>query len=369
MDSSSTKRIGLVPPKFYAATSVQKRGQLESPVAKPPVKRAHVEEFPETENGCQTDEVVLKVSYKPEKKLICGTKDRILASVDLGEIIKKKVELHTENFRNVCLPFDNTLDFRWWTHDDVLEMTSQFMEAEEVEAFRMGHIDGYMLIQPREDLFFELNRKKAIFSWRTFQKLPDMITQIRVNIARNACGPDSITERSTGWSDRPLPVVKSFKEIGIQVDPIETVVDKLDTRDAHVAAGRIRIAMMDLLQQKKDCYRRGFSSVALPFDHSSKSELWNHEQMVEVVAQFLPNSAAHAIDSQPIVGYNYPKFCVGSQEGKKLFKSLNLYTANISVDEFYQIGKNFDSVYGARLDYEVEKKEAELRKAEEEEEE
>uniref|UniRef100_A0A1I7UX45 Phosphoenolpyruvate carboxykinase n=1 Tax=Caenorhabditis tropicalis TaxID=1561998 RepID=A0A1I7UX45_9PELO len=118
-------------------------------------------------------------------------------------------------------------------HEDVLEMTSQFMEANEVEEFT--NIDGNMLVQPNEDLFFKLNEKQG-------NLLVENVQEVRrydgaTNEERR---PDVvITERYSGCS-YPPPTMKIIEEKGIQVDPIETVVDKLEKGDGHVAVGRIR---------------------------------------------------------------------------------------------------------------------------------
>uniref|UniRef100_A0A1I7TWB7 ULP_PROTEASE domain-containing protein n=1 Tax=Caenorhabditis tropicalis TaxID=1561998 RepID=A0A1I7TWB7_9PELO len=292
--------------------------------------------------------------YKSEEKLICCTKRYILSGVDVEELKRKRVELHTDNFRDVCLPFNNSLDVQSWGLRDVLEMASQFMGANEVEILMLVNCDGKMLDQPMEELFLKLNEEKAIFSWRSFRKLADMMEQLKESIARNARGV-VVTE---GSSDRPAPSPseKTFEEKGIQVDPIETVVDKLETGNIHVEVGGKRRAMTDLLEQRVERWGAGFNSVALPFSHSIEATRWTHEQLVEVVAQFLPNAAAHAIDSIPTInGYSKYEFCETSKWGKSMFRDLNLNSANISVAEFLKVKKNFNLQWCAQRDWEKEK--------------
>uniref|UniRef100_A0A1I7TWB9 Retrotransposon protein, putative, unclassified n=1 Tax=Caenorhabditis tropicalis TaxID=1561998 RepID=A0A1I7TWB9_9PELO len=333
--------------------------------SEPPVKRAHVKENPKAEKGSQTDEDVLAVGvrYKPEEELICCTKYRILRRVDLDELRREKVELNSMRFHNVCLPFNHSLNLDWWMQHDILEMTSQFMTANEVERFRLTRIDWFMLDQPNEKLFFKLNQKKAILSWRTFKKFINMVDRVKIAIARSSSGP-VINSGSSYFSPSAEEI---FEEKGVQADLIETVVDKLEEENGHVEVGGKRHATIDLLEERVECWGAGFSTVALPFDQSFKNEHWTHEQLVEVVAQFLPNAAAHAIDSQPLVGCSFHRFYLDSPEGMELFKNLNLHTANISGYEFLQVGKYFESLLGARQDYEVKQKEMERKQTEQEE--
>uniref|UniRef100_A0A1I7UV64 Bromo domain-containing protein n=1 Tax=Caenorhabditis tropicalis TaxID=1561998 RepID=A0A1I7UV64_9PELO len=176
------------PEVHAAAPGPQKRGAPESPVSEPPAKRARVE--PE-EKGCQTEEEIQKVDdlYKPEEKLDASTKEKTLLGVDLEELVRKRVEMHSENFRHVCLPFNHSLDFKSWTQEEVLEMASQFMGAVEVEGLRLAECDGKIIWDlTKEELFLKLNETRAIISWRALEKFIEMLVQLETGLARNAAG-------------------------------------------------------------------------------------------------------------------------------------------------------------------------------------
>uniref|UniRef100_A0A1I7UPR4 HSF_DOMAIN domain-containing protein n=1 Tax=Caenorhabditis tropicalis TaxID=1561998 RepID=A0A1I7UPR4_9PELO len=249
-------------PEFRAA---QKRGSPGSPVSEPPAKRAHIEL---EEKGCQTEEKIQKVDdlYKPEEKLDACTKEKTLFGVDLEELVRKRVELHSENFRHVCLPFNHSLDFKSWTQEEVLEMT--FMGAVEVEGFKLAECDGKMIWNlTKEDFFIKLNETRAIFSWRALEKFINMLRQLETGLARNAAGYFQAS------SYRPsTPTEKIFEDIGIQVDPIETVVDKLNTQDLQVAVGGTRLEEMDLSENRIKRSGAAFNSLALPFNCSCEKE-------------------------------------------------------------------------------------------------
>uniref|UniRef100_A0A1I7U4M8 non-specific serine/threonine protein kinase n=1 Tax=Caenorhabditis tropicalis TaxID=1561998 RepID=A0A1I7U4M8_9PELO len=170
-------------PEFRAA---QKRGSPGSPVSEPPAKRAHIE--PE-EKGCQTEEEFLNVDhlYKPEEKL--NTKNKKLSGVDLEELVRKRVELHSENFRHVCLPFNHSLDFKSWTQEEVLEMTSQFMGAVEVEGFKLAECDGKMIWNlTKEDLFLEQLNKNVGIAMNTISSTERLLIENGVQVERHSTG-------------------------------------------------------------------------------------------------------------------------------------------------------------------------------------
>uniref|UniRef100_A0A1I7TWC2 DUF3854 domain-containing protein n=1 Tax=Caenorhabditis tropicalis TaxID=1561998 RepID=A0A1I7TWC2_9PELO len=347
-------------PEVSSATSSRKRGATESPDAEAPVKRAHVEEYPNNEKGTQTDGKPQKDVnlYKREEMPTGSTREQLLSKVNLEKLKTRRQKLYSENFHDVCLPFNYSIDVKSWTQKRLLEMASQFMGSEEVEIFRFLKCDGKVADLPTDDLFLNVNENRAIFSWRKFKKFAFMMEQLKRSIRRNNIGL-VITGRV---ADCPSPPPRyKYREIGFQIEPIETIIDKLITEDAHVSVGGKRFAEIDLAEGRLNRLGAGFGSVALPFDYSIDFEHWTHKQLVEVVAQFLPNAAAHGIDALWLVdGSMFEKFSTTTPEGKRLFRDLNRRTANISAAEMLQVKKNFDAIRKARDDLEKAQERPEL---------
>lgn len=329
-----------------------RRQQNPSPGITPPGE-SRSRSFRMESSSSQTEEITLYRSRSPRRiqnpsnNTIKTEYTRKLERV----VADARVDRLGEEFRNIPLPFNFSIDTRTWDQNQTIDFAEQFLPSEAVEVIRANEIycDAFHMFtanigNPKGGMrdFGFLSNPKSALTFEMFVEFGNTLKKI-----------DELREKKMASSGRLAPSTQASSSSStssqgmFQTTTLPATRKRPHSEEPVGLPGNRKRDPVMLRRERIAEHGIEFQNLELPFNNSIRMNEWTARDILEVACQILPEEFVETLSGFGITFHNLRGFMEKDEETFEQFsaKDMNIHgTYTFSFEMFRRFGDHMSRI-------------------------